>query len=110
MNNTTLDFDQADRMRRALRVSGVSVQDMADHLRVTRNTIGNWINGRSEPRPRDLTDFALKTGVPAKWITTGTKHNPGDYIAGVTSPARRRSHVMRPRNRVGNTAPKGRLK
>lgn len=106
MNNTTLDFDQADRMRRALRVSGVSVQEMADHLRVTRNTIGNWINGRSEPRSRDLQDFASKTGVPEKWITTGTNHKPGDYKAGVTSP----SHVMRPRNRVGTTAPKGRVK
>ena len=96
-------------MRRALRVSGVSVQEMADHLRVTRNTIGNWINGRSEPRTRDLQDFALKTGVPEKWIAIGTNGQPSDYKALVTSPARRRPHVMRPRNRVGNTAPKGRL-
>lgn len=67
-----LEFDKADRMRRALRVSGVSVQEMAEFLRVSRNTIGNWINGRAEPRPRDLIDFADKTGVPVSWIETGS--------------------------------------
>ena len=98
-------------MRRALRVSGVSVQDMAMHLRVTRNTIGNWINGRSEPRPRDLDDFALKTGVPAKWITTGTNGHPSDYRATLTSPSRRRPHLMRPnRNGPATTRPNSRGK
>lgn len=72
------DFDRADRMRRALRVSGISVSEMADLLTVSRNTIGNWINGRAEPRPRDMRDFALKTGMPLEWVRDGISPSDND--------------------------------
>lgn len=65
------EFDLADRLRRALRVSGVSVSEMAEHLEVSRNTIGNWINGHAEPRRRDIREFAMKTGMPYEWIKDG---------------------------------------
>lgn len=44
-----LGFDLADRMRKALRVSGVTVQQMADYLGVSRNTVSTWINGHIVP-------------------------------------------------------------
>lgn len=77
-NDDRFDFDRADRMRRALRVGKVSVTEMADYLEVSRNSVGNWINGHAEPRDRDLKRFALKTGMPLAWIKTGSTDPNGD--------------------------------
>ena len=65
------EFDQADRMRKSLRVSEVSVQDMADYLEVSRNTVGSWINGRTAPSSSALKMWALRTGVPYEWLRDG---------------------------------------
>lgn len=110
MNKTALEFDMADRMRRALRISELSVQDMADYMRVSRNTVGNWINGRSVPRWRDLRDFAERTGVPLEWLETGSvpetvgaKAQPSDYKALVprrSRPENRHDRNTGPRNRA----------
>jgi transcriptional regulator with XRE-family HTH domain len=110
MNKSSLEFDLADRMRRALRVSDVSVQEMADYMHVSRNTVGNWINGRNVPRWRDLRDFAERTGVPLEWLETGrlpevvgAKAQPSDYKSAVSPKARplnRRDRNTRPSNRA----------
>lgn len=110
MNKSSLEFDLADRMRRALRVSDVSVQEMADYMRVSRNTVGNWINGRNVPRWRDLRDFAERTGVPLEWLETGrlpevvgTKAQPSDYkalVRGLSRPANRADRGSGPSNRA----------
>jgi transcriptional regulator with XRE-family HTH domain len=71
-----LEFDQADRLRRALRVSNMSVSDMADYLGVTRNTVSNWINGHTPPSTQSLMLFAMRTGVPYEWLETGTSGDP----------------------------------
>lgn len=64
-------WDQADRMRKALRDIDLGVQEMADFLGVSRNTVSNWINGRGRcPRP-SLRLFALRTGVPLPWLESG---------------------------------------
>lgn len=65
------EFDTADRMRKSLRASNVGVQEMAEYLGVARNTVGNWINGRIEPSTQTLRLWALRTGVPFKWLQTG---------------------------------------
>lgn len=46
---------------------------MADHLGVARNTVSNWINGHGHKPPRDayLRLWALRTGVPFKWLKYG---------------------------------------
>lgn len=91
-----LEFDMADRLRRALRVSNTGVQEMAQYLEVDRTTIGNWINGHSRPRGRDLRAFAEKTGFPMAWLVEGRRPEqdsnlqPTDYKA-VVSRARRGS-------------------
>lgn len=66
-----LDFDVADRMRKSLRVSEVSVQEMADYLGVQRNSVGRWINGHTNPSRQTLRLWALRTGVPFEWLETG---------------------------------------
>jgi ribosome-binding protein aMBF1 (putative translation factor) len=62
-------WDVADRMRKALRVSGVGVQEIADYLGVTRSTVSTWINGRIEPSVQTLRLWAQQTGVSYEWLT-----------------------------------------
>lgn len=78
-----LTFDKADRMRRALRVADIGVGEMADYLQVSRNTVTAWINGRNEPRRRDLAAFALRTGFPVKWLETGESPDDGGSPDGI---------------------------
>ena len=65
------EFDRADRMRKALRVAGISVQDIAEYLGVARNTVSTWINGRIDPSIQTVRLWALRTGVPYEWLQTG---------------------------------------
>ena len=65
-------FDLADRMRKALRESDVSVQEMAEYLEVGRNTVSRWINGHIEPSGAVVRLWALRTGVPYSWLRDGT--------------------------------------
>jgi transcriptional regulator with XRE-family HTH domain len=64
-------WDLPDRMRKALRVSNIGVQEMADYLGVARNTVSTWINGRIEPSTQTLRLWAMRTGVPYEWLTEG---------------------------------------
>lgn len=66
-----LEFDQADRLRRALRISNTTVQEMAEELAVERNTVGRYINGRTRPNRSTLVVWAMRTGVPVAWLETG---------------------------------------
>ncbi|MFM8155409.1 MAG: helix-turn-helix domain-containing protein [Actinomycetes bacterium] len=61
-----------DRMAKALKSQGVSVHEMADYLGVTRQTVGNWMNDRAQPRMVYLRAWALRTGVPLQWLENGT--------------------------------------
>lgn len=64
-------WDLSDRMAKALKVAGLSVQDMADFLGVSRNTVGNYTHGRTKPDKRTLMLWAMGTGVPQGWLETG---------------------------------------
>lgn len=63
------EWDLVDRMRKALRVADLGVQEMADYLGVSRNTVSTWINGRIKPNTQSLRLWALRTGVPYEWLT-----------------------------------------
>lgn len=64
-------WDVADRMRKAMRESGVGVQEIADYLGVARSTVSTWINGRIEPSKQTLRLWALRCGVSYEWLETG---------------------------------------
>ncbi|MGO2655213.1 MAG: helix-turn-helix domain-containing protein [Pseudoclavibacter sp.] len=64
-------FKMADRMRKALDWSGLTNNEVANRIEVSRTTVSNWINGRYSPRRRDLKAFALVTGYPVQWLETG---------------------------------------
>ena len=71
-------FDQADRMRKSLRDTAIGVQEMADYLEVSRNTVSTWINGRVPPSSQTLRLWAMRCGVPLEWLRDGIDPDPGD--------------------------------
>ncbi len=81
----TLEWDVADRLRKSLRGSGVSVQEMADALECSRNTVGNYINGRTSPDYPAMRLWAMRTGYPIGWLRDGIEPTNTDPD-GITSP------------------------
>lgn len=69
-------WDIADRMRKSLRDADIPVQDMADYLEVSRNTVSAWINGRTPPSRQTIRLWALRTAVPYAWLKDGTTSAP----------------------------------
>lgn len=79
----TPEFDLADRLRKSLRVADVSVQEMAGLLEKSRNTIGNYLSGRSEPDAPALRLWAFRCGVDLDWLRYGiTRPNTPNTPAG----------------------------
>jgi len=67
----TPEFDEADRLRKALREAEVSVNDMAEYLGVSRNTVSRWINGAVPAKSHVMRLWAMRTGVPYEWLAAG---------------------------------------
>lgn len=44
---------------------------MAAELGVARNTVGNYLAGRTSPARSVLRVWALRTGVPFEWLLNG---------------------------------------
>lgn len=62
-------WDIADAMQKSLRgMAHLSVQGIAARLGVSRNTVGNWLNGRVQPDDRTLIAWAELTAVPYRWL------------------------------------------
>jgi len=59
------------RLQRSLAHAGISVEDMAAELGVTRQTIGRWTHDRGEPKTGFVKLWALRCGVPYEWLLTG---------------------------------------
>jgi transcriptional regulator with XRE-family HTH domain len=59
------------RLQRSLAHADLSVEQMADELGVTRQTVGRWLHERGEPRTAYLRLWALRTGVPLEWLVNG---------------------------------------
>lgn len=69
------------RLQRSLAHAGMSVEDMAAELGLSRQVLSRWLNDRSVPRTAYLKLWALRTGVPFDWLTGGVR------IPGVFPPA-----------------------
>jgi transcriptional regulator with XRE-family HTH domain len=66
-----LAFTVSDRMRKSADVAGVSVGEIAEYFDVNRNTVGRWLNGRTQPDRRTVRLWAMRCGVPTQWLLTG---------------------------------------
>lgn len=58
-------------MALALEHGGVSVNEMAAHLGISRTTVSNYLHGRTKPRRGDLIAWAMRCGVPFEWLVNG---------------------------------------
>lgn len=68
-------FGMRHRLALALDYSGVSVHDMAEELGVSRNTVGNYLAGRTRPSKSVLRVWASTTRVPYEWLSAGELPN-----------------------------------
>lgn len=66
------EFHTGDRLAKALDVSGISVATMAIKLGVSRQTIGNYLSGRTHPKLAVIKVWADETGVDLGWLTEGS--------------------------------------
>lgn len=79
-------WDLADRMRKAMRDADLGVQEMADHLGVSRNTVSTWINGRNRPSAPALKLWAIRTEVSYEWLRDGVNPQVEGGIIAVCCP------------------------
>lgn len=70
-------WDLSDRLHKALRVSGLSAQELAAQLGIHRNSISNYTSGRVAPDRRTLIAWAMATGVRLDWLIDGTEPTDG---------------------------------
>ena len=70
------EWDMLDRLAKALRVGHKSGAQLARELGVHRNTINNYLNGRTRPDRRTLIAWAMSTGVPLEWLESGVVPGP----------------------------------
>jgi transcriptional regulator with XRE-family HTH domain len=77
------DWTLGWRMQRALDFGHMKVQDMADELGVSRQTVSRWMSDKGTP-PRRIyvQQWALRCGVPYEWLINGevsqSPHPEGD--------------------------------
>lgn len=66
-----------DRLRKSLEHADMTVQDMAEYLETSRNTVGNYIAGRTRVPGVVMRAWAMRTDVPRLWLETGVSpHAP----------------------------------
>lgn len=60
------------RLQRSLAHAGISVEQMAAELGVSRSTVSRWMNDRgASPRSIYVRQWARKCGVSLGWVETG---------------------------------------
>lgn len=60
------------RLQRALAHAGLTTEEIAAELGVSRSTISRWLNDRgAPPRPVYIRMWALRCGVPYGWLKEG---------------------------------------
>ena len=65
------EFGLHHRMQLAMENVGMGVQEMADYLDMSRNSVSRWINGHGKPPRVVLMVWADATGVPLTWLEKG---------------------------------------
>lgn len=59
------------RLQRSLAHADVSIDQMAEELGVSRQTVSRWLNEHGQPRVGYLKLWAMRTGVPLGWLQAG---------------------------------------
>ncbi len=62
----------ADRLRKARELTGLERIEFADELNINRNTVTNYESGKTKRHQSIvLRAWAMRTGVPLRWLETG---------------------------------------
>jgi transcriptional regulator with XRE-family HTH domain len=77
-NAHDLAFDLFDRLHKAMRLSGHTSTTLAAALGVHRNTVSNYLSGRTQLDRRTLIAWSFACGVPLEWLENGTAPRPND--------------------------------
>lgn len=104
---TEIRFTQADYLRKAREIAGLTQQQLADEIGIDRASVVKY-EKVGTPKQYILRDWAEVTGVSLKQLS-----QPGlrDYKATISDTLlhpMRIARKSRPSNRRGNTGPKGR--
>ena len=70
-------FQMRHRLDLALETADVSIQEMSAELGVHRNTVSNYLSGRTLPPTSAVKVWALRCGVPYEWLRTGLEPHDG---------------------------------
>lgn len=71
-----LEFDLADRIRKAMRVARLDQTELGRIIGVTGSAISGWSRGNYTPGPEHLEAIAVATGVPLGWLAHGPDPRP----------------------------------
>lgn len=95
------DWTLGWRLARALQYGNVSKDEMADYLRVSRNTVGNYVADRTKVPHAVVLMWALRTGVDPDWLEKGINAGPAPTPppSGVTPELRKLTDSKRSRAR-----------
>ncbi len=69
-------FTIGDRLRKAREEAGLDQGDFAIETGISRGTISNYERDEVTPKLPYLTVWAMRTGVPFKWLLTGECPDP----------------------------------
>lgn len=73
-DHVTPEWTLGDRMAKARKVAGISAQQMADRMRITRQTISNYEHDRVTVPFAVVLIYASETGVDLDWLAERTDH------------------------------------
>lgn len=76
MTTDPLEFDTADRIRKALRVAGMDQKQLAATLGITSSAVSVWVRGLGLPNLDTLHAVADACGVPRDWLVLGPGRTP----------------------------------
>ncbi len=84
-------FELRHRLALALEVEGVKVGEMAEYLEVAPTTMSNYLSGRTRPKAAAIRAWAMRCGVPYRWLATGVSDlgGPSDVPKGDDARTRR---------------------
>lgn len=68
------------RLRRSLDHADMGMQEMADYLGVSRNTVTNWVHDHIRPSQQSLMLWSMRTGVDYAWLTGRVDPDDGERV------------------------------
>ncbi len=63
------EWTLGDRMKKSLKVAGISRDEMADYLGVAPATVSTWMNDHITPSRQTQRLWAMRTGARYEWLT-----------------------------------------